>query len=198
MPTENTDYIILRKTPYHETSLILAGITSYHGRIDLLVKGAKKIGSKTLPAIDLFREINININPEKNGLEVIYSAELISDFDNIAMNKKNYLDACEISKFILRNSQPAIPSPETYMAVKTAFKSLASENEKNCSSLVKLLFLDEHGMLPELPETRKQDAEILKQLLGAAKGNCEIPDISEEYMSKIAAWINSMCEFNKL
>ena len=198
MSTQQTNYIILRKTPYHETSLILAGISREHGRIDLLVKGAKKINSKSLPVIDLFREINVHINPKKEGLQSIYSAELISNFDNIAMKKEAYLDACEISKFVLRNSHPANPSPETYNAVKRAFSILASEKTTSCSPLVKLAYLDEHGLLPDLPENRNKDSLLLKKLLDAAKGNSEIPEISQEYMNDITEWIDSLCKFNEL
>ena len=198
MPTTSANYIILRKTPYHETSLILAGISCEHGRVDLLVKGAKKIGSKSLPAIDLFREINVNINPEKDGLQAIYSAELVSNFDNIALKKEAYLDACEISKFVLRNSHPSNPSPETYNAVKIAFQLLSEGNDLFCTPLVKLVYLAEHGLLPELPEGQQKEAELMSQLIGVAKGNNNLPDISKEYMDDINSWIDSICKFNEL
>jgi DNA repair protein RecO len=198
MSTQSTNYIILRKTPYHETSLILGGITREHGRVDLLVKGAKKIGSKSLPAIDLFREINVNINLNKDGLQAIYSAELVSNFDNIALKKEAYLDACEISKFVLRNSQPANPSPETYNALKTAFQLLSEGNDLYCSPLVKLIYLSEHGLLPELPEERKKESELLAQLIEVAKGKNKLPNISKEYMDDINSWIDSICKFNEL
>ena len=198
MNKEQVQYIILRKTPYQETSLILAGISDNYGRIDLLVRGAKKISSKSLPAIDLFREIEININPRKEGLQPIYTAELISNFDNIAMNKNSYLDACEISKFVLRNSHPAIPSPIAYKSIKTAFSALSSSGDISYSPLVKLALLEEHGVLPKLPTARKNEEKLLQKLLAASKGEGELPEISPEYMIEIEKWINTLCSYNEL
>ncbi len=198
MNKELIQYIILRKIPYQETSLILAGISSNYGRIDLLVRGAKKIGSKSLPAIDLFREIEVSINPKKEGLQPIYSAELISNFDNIAMNKNSYIDACEISKFILRNSHPGIPSPIAYKSVKTALQGLSNSGEVRYSPLVKLAILEEHGVLPDLPSNKQNESKLLQQLLAASKGDANLPNISSEYMIEIEKWINSLCSYNEL
>jgi DNA repair protein RecO len=198
MNSKQTRYIILRKTPYHETSLILAGISSEYGRIDLLIRGAKKIGSKTLPAIDLFREIEISINPKKEGLQTIYSAELVSNFDNIAMHKNSYLDSCEISRFILRNSHPGIPSPLTYTSIRIALQTLAISDKILYSPMVKLVFLEEHGLLPRLPAHREEEIALLEQLLSAAKGESKIPELPTAYMKEIAEWIESLCKYNEL
>jgi DNA repair protein RecO len=198
MNAHHTNFIILRKTPYHETSLIIAGISRQYGRIDLLVKGAKKISSKSLPSIDLFREIEITVNPKKEGLQAIYSAELISNFDNIAMRKNSYLDACEISKFTLRNSHPMVPTPLMYQAIKTAFQSLSNSGERLLSPLVKLVFLEEHGLLPELSPEQKSESKVLGELLSAAKGLSSFPSITPEYMRDIINWIEALCKYNDL
>ena len=197
MKSENVQYIILRKTPYRETTLVVAGI-SRSGRIDLLVRGARKAGAKNLPAIDLFREIEVNVNPAKDGLQPVYSAELVSSFDDIAMNSRSYLDACEISRFILRNSHPGVPAPISYASVKTAFKALSTSGDIAYSPLVKLIFLEEHGLLPEIPEGRESERVLLQQLLNAGKGNEPMPKIDPEYMKKIAEWIETLCRYNEL
>lgn len=198
MKREITKYIILRKTPYQETSLIVAGISSQYGRIDLLVRGGKKVGSKSLPAIDLFREIEITIIPKNHKLQSIYSADLISNFDNIAIHKNSYLDACEISKFILRNSQPGIPTPLTYNSIKTAFKALSESGEIRYSPWVKLALLEEHGLIPEQSVNKNGEAALLQRLIEVAKGNSELPEIDSGYMIEIEKWIDSMCRYNDL
>jgi DNA repair protein RecO len=196
-----TDYIILRKTPYKETSLILAGISRKLGRSDLLVKGALKTSSKKLPAIDLFREITISVAPEKQGLHPVYSAELVSNFDNVADNRGRFETACGLSRFLLSNLYSGIPAPATYNALKTALESLINI-ETNCFfhlSLVKLIFLKEHGMLPEInPGQRAEEAELLENLLNAAAGKTPLPALTDEYMEKIAAWTDNICRFNEL
>ena len=197
MKSENVQYIILRKTPYRETSLVVAGI-SRSGRIDLLVRGARKTAAKNLPAIDLFREIEVNVDPAKDGLQPVYSAELVSSFDDIAMNSRSYLDACEISRFILRNSHPGVSAPASYASVKTAFEALSTSGEIAYSPLVKLIFLEEHGLLPEIPEGRESERVLLNQLLNAGKGSNPMPEIDPEYMKKIAEWIETLCNYNEL
>ena len=198
MNSENLNCIILRKTPYRESSLIAAGITAEFGRLDLLIKGAKKVSSKSLPAVDLFREINITIKPDKEGLQSVYSAEMVSCFDDIAMHKKNYLDACEISKFILRNIHQGVPSPVLYAALKNALRALTSPTTIQYTPLVKLVFLEEHGLIPELPPEKVRESKLLEELLKSAKGYCHLPDISEEYMNLIYEWIDSLCKYNSL
>lgn len=198
MKTERTRYIILRKTPYQETSLVIAGISSQHGRIDLMVRGGQKIGSKSLPVIDLFREIEIAITARTDKLQTIYSADLISNFDNIALNRKSFMDACEISKFVLRNSQPAIPSPLTYQSVKTAFKALSTSGEVRYSPWVKLAILEEHGLIPEQNNNTHGETNILKQLLKASIGEAELPQLDPRYMREIEKWIDSVCKYNGL
>jgi DNA repair protein RecO len=199
--TITTDYIILKKTPYKETSLILTGISKDTGRTDLLVKGALKTASKNLPTIDIFREIRISLNPEKHALQPIYSAELISNFDSLADNTERFEAACEISKFLIANLHSGVPAPETYRALKTALQSLINL-KKNCFfqvTLVKMIFLKELGMLPATDEQADPEAaSMLEQLLTAASGRNNIPNISSEYMKLITSWTDNICQLNEL
>lgn len=194
-----TALIVLRKTPYRETSLIVAGITPESGRLDMVVKGAKKLSAKTFPAVDLFREIDVEINPGQKGLHSVYSADLISNHDNIASFHKNYLAACDIAAFVLRNSQPYVSSPALYLAVKHVF-SLLSEKEMSLPfpSLIRLTYLDEQGLLPEVPANDPFKIQLQAQLLEAALGNNELPDINRDYWLKLSDWIDGLCRFHEL
>ena len=46
MSLVTTNLIVLRKTPYMETSLIISGLSPDFGKLDLLAKGELKISSK--------------------------------------------------------------------------------------------------------------------------------------------------------
>ena len=46
---EKTFYIILRKIPYQESSLIVSGLSPDFGRLDFLLKGARGTGAKKFP-----------------------------------------------------------------------------------------------------------------------------------------------------
>ena len=196
---DRTNLIGLRKTQYRETSIIAAGLTPEHGRLDVIVKGAKKLSSKNFPAVDLFREIEIEINHKNNGLYSVYSADLVSNHDNIASFHTNYLQACDICSFALRNSQPNVPSPILYNTLKNVFETLAdSETTVPYPALVKLVYLDEHGLLPEVSDNDKTKAELLKQLLKTAIDKEKLPVITPEYREQLELWINSLCRFHEL
>lgn len=194
-----TNLIVLRKTQYRETSLIVAGVAPDLGRLDMVVRGAKKLSSKSFPAVDLFREINVDINPQKKNLHSVYSADLLVNNDNISSFHQNYLAACEIARFVLRNSQTDIPSPELYQALKHIYGIMAErEMEVPYPALIKLTYLDEHGLLPEQSAEDSQKGELLLQLLAFASGEGEKPEINKAYWEKLSNWIDSLCRFHEL
>ena len=191
--------LVLRKTQYRETSIIAAGLTPEHGRLDVIVKGAKKLSSKNFPAVDLFREIEIEFDHKNNGLHSVYSADLISNHDNIVSFHSNYLQACDICSFSLRNSQPGVPSPKLYKTINNIFSMMEKEKiDIPCQALIKLVYLDEHGLLPKVPDSEKNKAELLKQLLSAAIGKEKLPEITSEYWEQLELWIDSLCHFHEL
>lgn len=107
-----TEYIVLRKTPHKESSLIVAGVSPRFGRLDFVVRGARKEISKTkLPFVDLFRELSVEFDPRLEGLRTLRFAELSREFDNIANHPRNYEAACLLGAFLLRVSQghPSAP-----------------------------------------------------------------------------------------
>lgn len=194
-----TNLIVLRKSNYRETSLIVSGITPDSGRLDTLVKGAKKLSAKHFPAVDLFREINVELKPGQKGLNSVYSADLISNYDNIASFHQNYLAACDIASFVLRNSQPDMSAPELYKALKHVFSILATEKMTlPYTALIKLVYLYEEGLLPELPERDDVKTQLLADLLGAASGKNKLPDLDQEYWQQLNIWIEMLCKFHEL
>lgn len=76
--------IILRKTPFSETSLILKVYTRESGLITLMAKGAKRPKSKFAGLLDFFT-LNQFLYPEKSRSEIhpLTDASLIRDFPNL-------------------------------------------------------------------------------------------------------------------
>lgn len=193
-----TNIIILRKTPFQDTGLILAGLSAELGRVDVLVKGARSVGGKKSTKADLFRVIGVEVNPKRDGLQTAYSLELIKVFDDIAMRHESYLYACAISEFALRNSHPGVTCPKFHLAIKSAFSRLSREKCANSATLVKLAFLDEHGFLPEADPGHPENAVLLKRLIKAAQGAEAIPDLPADYMMRFSRWIDSLCSYHEL
>ena len=46
MSAHITEFLILRKTPFSDSSLVVAGISPEHGQIHFMVRGARKLGKR--------------------------------------------------------------------------------------------------------------------------------------------------------
>ena len=86
---EKTTYIILRKIPFQDSSLIVSGLSPEFGRLDFLLRGARGTGAKKFPYAELFRELAIEFRPPKlhspGTMCNLTSHELIASFDSIAV-----------------------------------------------------------------------------------------------------------------
>lgn len=207
---ESTEFIILRKTPYSESSLVVSGLSLEFGKLDFMIRGARRIDKKKFPFIDLFREINVIFRKRNEGLQNLHSAELLNSYDGIAMQPENYMEICRIAAFVLKNTHPDAASPKLYAALKNALSNFSRKTDNNTlllpdftGSLVKLVFLHEHGLLPEIPEntgteTGREKKKILELFLSSAIEGGAFPETGENYRRKICAWINSLCAYHNL
>ena len=94
--------LVLRHTPYQESSLIVSGISPDAGRLDFLLKGARGLGKKKFPELGLFREVSLKYRPPERSstLFSVREIELRTVFDSIANHTENYLTACDLSAFL--------------------------------------------------------------------------------------------------
>ncbi len=202
----STPVLVLRKTPYSETSVIAATLSPEYGRLDFLIRGAKQISKKKFPQVDLFREIEVQFNHRNTGLNTIHTAELLHSFDSISNYPMNYLRACEVGIFILRNSHGMNPSPEVYSAMKTALSAMGKEKtDVPWGELIKLVYLDEHGFLPEDMERGIADTEMnqnrknaLVNLVNAVINGSTLPDYPQKTWLKFSDWIDKLCRYHEL
>ena len=151
-----TRFLVLRKTAYSETSLIVAGLSPDHGQLHFLVRGGRRIGKKQSPVADLFRILDITFRPRHSGLLTWSSAELDDDFTAIAANYPAFDTACKIAKFALTNCPENDPQPRFFHAVATALARLCEprKSSENCElrkiqTDVAVAYLAENGLLPD-------------------------------------------------
>lgn len=190
-----TDYIILRKTPFRESSLIVSGISPELGRLDFIMRGYSSGKSGKFSIAGSFRELHIEFKTKKEDLSGLLSAgkmELLTNYDSIAENIPGYLAACELSAMLLKNTAPMIPIPETYRAFSLFLRSIQNgKTPEPYVSLVYLMLLQEGG---ELPPQEGRAGEFLIRLLNRISNGEDIPeDIPESYWEKLAEWRKNIC-----
>lgn len=190
-----TDYIILKKTPFRETSFIVSGISPEFGRIDFLMRGrlSGKAGKFFLPG--LFRELHIWFQikkADKQGLIRADKSEFVSEFDAVSENIPGYLAACNVAAVILANTEMMVPVPETYRAFRLFLQMIQAGNPPEpYESLVYLTLLHESG---ELPPQEGRAGEFLQSLLNCAGQGRAVPDgIPDSYWTKLVEWRKIVC-----
>jgi hypothetical protein len=215
---ESTEIIILRKTPYMESSIILSGLSPDYGKIDLLVKGEQKISGKKTPVVDLFREIAVSFHESQHStLHTAVSIELVREHDNIAAVPENFKLATKIAEFILNNTQPELPCPQTGITLNNVLTHLAAAgNEEIVKThffdqiwnriqsliLIKTGFLHENGFMPdnfsEDEEQNSQQQLFIEQIVGAGIGENPLPERANRYWINFNEWLNQICSFHNL
>ncbi len=74
-----TQAFVIRKRNYLETDKILMLLTKDYGRMDVLVRGARKQGSKIGGLADCFMFIDVELE-QKRGFDILKDASLIHDY----------------------------------------------------------------------------------------------------------------------
>ena len=148
-----TRYMILRKTPFRDTSLVVAGVSAEYGRLDFVLKGARAIGKRQFPTADVFREFLIEFRPSRRpeSMPSLVSLDLTASHDGIAQSMDCYLAACAFASETLRRAQPMLEMPLTWQA----FSVMLTRMERTLSPIIPLMLaclavLREHGMLSDV------------------------------------------------
>jgi recombinational DNA repair protein (RecF pathway) len=205
-----TEVIILRKTPWRESSLIVVGLSAEFGRLDFMVRGGKRVGARDFPAVDLFRMLNVEFRHGDSGLQPLIRADLVRDHDRLTDRPERYFEACRIAAFILRHAPTHLPAPRLYRVLARA---LATMTDPACEprspgwySLMRLVFLAEHGLLAiddDAPEEEGHDVQAVRRqhrllvaLLLAAEEDVPIPNLGPAYWPQFEDWLDTLCRYH--
>ena len=188
-----TRYMILRKTPFRDTSLVVAGISADHGRLDFVLKGARAIGKKQFPTADVFREFMLEFRPARRAesMPTLVSMDLTASHDGIAQSMDCYLAACSFAAETLRRAQPMLEMPLTWQA----FSVMLTRMERTLSPkiplmLARLAVLREHGMLSDVVPY----PDLLAPLFRCAVDvGAPWPEIDETALNRIDGWVETRC-----
>ena len=186
-----TRYMILRKTPFRDTSLVVAGISADHGRLDFVLKGARAIGKKQFPTADVFREYLLEFRPARRAesMPTLVSLDLTASHDGIAQSMDCYLAACSFAVETLRRAQPMLEMPLTWQA----FSVMLTRMERTLSPriplmLARLAVLREHGMLSDIAPYPDLIAPLFRC---AVEADALWPEVDETALNRIDSWVET-------
>ena len=198
-------FIVLDKRPYRESALICSGISPDYGRISFVIHGAQKLSEKSFPKADLFRELELEFNDDGKSKE-LYTAknlEVLTSFDDIANDPRNFKMAGRIASFLLKNTQIDQPQLFVYGALRSVLANLANMDcghepwtLEQCAVVIKCAYLSDNGLLPE-GQTEQQN-EFLENLVSAGADNEPLPQCSPQYWNILNNWLNSIIELHHL
>jgi DNA repair protein RecO (recombination protein O) len=102
--------IILRKTKFRDSSLILQIYSKDYGKISVILKGARSSKSKIGSKIDLINHVEVVIyNKEEKELQLVTQVNLIDHFSDIKedLEKIKYASAvCELILKLIPENEP--------------------------------------------------------------------------------------------
>ena len=112
-----SEFIVLRKTPYRENALVLSGISPDFGKLEVIAYGAAGSSKpNSFPVADIYRVLSVTLKDNdleqgKNGLLAAKDIELIEDFPDLPRKLDNLKFIGKIGGFLLRNTVFESPLP---------------------------------------------------------------------------------------
>jgi len=95
--------IVLRKTKFSDTSLIVQLFTKNYGKISALLKGARSSKSKIGSKIDLINHVEVVFyRKEEKDLQLVTQVNIIEHFSNIRENLEKIKYASAVCELILK------------------------------------------------------------------------------------------------
>lgn len=121
--------IILRTTPFGETSLILTVFTEWHGKIGLMAKGARrKVKTGTALAIEPGYEFEIVwAHKSSRDLQLVREMSLVRSHYGIRQSLLATVIASATIELLLRTQSEDDPHPEIHSAVSHLLSTCESE-----------------------------------------------------------------------
>lgn len=175
---ETTPAILLRKTRYSETSLIVEWLTAEHGRLKTMAKGARRPKSAFAGKLDLFFDAEIAFaRSRKSDLHTLREVELRETHEGVRQDYDRVALASYFVELMELVTAPEHGAPELYDLMKRALAFLAANAAATRpmlhfeSELVRLLGI--HGQAEITPAVAigrayghlpKGRAELLRRL----------------------------------
>lgn len=184
---QDTEFLVLRLTPYQDYAVILGGISPQYGRMSFYWR--RPAGTRrNFACVDLFRVVQVSWR--RGNRDICHADEIspVADYGALCRHPAGYMAACEIARFALDNVLPGCAMPEFFQALRVAFVRLAdgrlaADALKTCVGLV---FLNEGGWMSSVQLDPASAAQCELLLRMAAGG--DIPALTDENWRQLWNW----------
>jgi len=196
-----TDFIVLRKTAYGDTSVIASGLAPELGLTSVMVRGDRKLGRKSFPCVDLFRHLQLQLRHGRGELYTCSNAELVADYSALAQAPNCYRAAGWLAAFALANSAADCEACRTFAATQLALRRFAALADNgaavNAATTLAVLscccavFADDAGVLPHYApnSTAEQQRQML---IAAGSGQCRPAPLSAAQWLLLWQWLQQL------
>ena len=154
----DTRFLVLRLTPYSDSSLIVAGLSPDAGQLHFMLRGARRLGPRSFPVVDLFRVLQVSYRDRGGELHHFSRADRVADYGGVARHLTAYRTAAWLARFALANVLAGMPHEAFFAALCVGLERLAAralagtEMEAAADGVVVgvcLTYLQEGGWLAE-------------------------------------------------
>lgn len=112
---EQTPAILLRKSPWSETSLIITWLTERFGTVRTVARGARRPNSAFAGKLDAFFQANISFSLNRSGtLHTLREAEVVTVFDASRAGSAGFYLASYFAELSGLAAPAMHPAPEVF------------------------------------------------------------------------------------
>ncbi|MCP5020953.1 MAG: DNA repair protein RecO [bacterium] len=150
--TVPTQALLLRRTPFGESSLVVRLLTPDQGRVDLVAKGAYRTTSRFFAVLDWFHTLQVAFKPRAHGLAPLQSASWEKRRKQMTGLRARYVAGLTVLELCDVAAQPGSPEPQLF---KLASRCLDHLNGGVLPADLELLIFEAHflellGVAPAL------------------------------------------------
>ena len=192
---ETSKGIVLRVRSLSDTSLIVHWITSAHGRLITIAKGAKRPKSPHRGKLDLLFESDFTFRKNKrSNLHILREVYLKNSHSTVSSNIRSLGLLAYGTHFLENATEPDHPMPGVYIIFSSLIKHLNYKPpEKNLVYALEIKILNELGLAPAADDGRlhKDILQLVEKL-----GYLNWEDISQlkpshKQFSKVSLFLES-------
>ncbi|MDF1838843.1 MAG: DNA repair protein RecO [Planctomycetota bacterium] len=109
-----TRALLLRRTPFGESSLVVRLLTPDQGRVDLVAKGAYRTTSRFFAVLDWFHTLQVEFRSKAQGLAPLQNAEWLQRRRHMTGRRDRYVAGLTVLELCDVAAQPGTAEPQLF------------------------------------------------------------------------------------